>query len=87
MHRVGVVEAQRRVRHRDRADLVVLDVFEEAALVHVRVVHDLADIAHRRQRDAVPLGDREDLDFAEVCVQAAISASVSSRFFDAGRGC
>lgn len=65
VHRVGAVEAQRRVRHRDRADLVVLDVLEETALMHVRIVHDLADIAHRGQRDAVPAGDREYLELAE----------------------
>jgi len=34
-------------------DLVVLDPFEHVALVHVRVVHDLADIAHRCAGDAV----------------------------------
>jgi hypothetical protein len=29
--------------------------------MHVPVPHDLIDVAHRRQRDAVPFGDRERL--------------------------
>src|SRR5215467_10528661 len=33
--RVGAVEAQRRRRHDDAADLIVLDPFEHATLVHV----------------------------------------------------
>jgi predicted CDP-diglyceride synthetase/phosphatidate cytidylyltransferase len=37
----------------DAADLVVLDPFEHAALVHVPVVHDLADVAHRGAGDIV----------------------------------
>jgi hypothetical protein len=36
-------------RHDDAADLVVLDPFEHAALVHVAVDHDLVDVAHRRR--------------------------------------
>ena len=52
----------------------MLDIGQKAALVHVRVVHDLADVAHRRQRDAVPLGDREHLHLAQGRVQSAISA-------------
>jgi hypothetical protein len=33
--------------------------------VHVAVAHDLVSVAHRRQRGAVPLGDREHLHLAE----------------------
>jgi hypothetical protein len=36
-----------RGRDDDMADFVVVDSFEHAALVHVRVAHDLADVAHR----------------------------------------
>ena len=43
----------------------MLDPFEHAALVHVAVEHDLVDVAHRRQRDAVPFCDREHLHLAE----------------------
>src|SRR5579862_5045126 len=63
--RLGPVVTQGRGRHGQGADLVVLDLFEKAALVHVAVVHDLVDIAHRRQRDAVALGERENLHLAE----------------------
>jgi hypothetical protein len=35
------------------ANLVVVDPFEHAALVHVRVLHDLVDVAHRGAGDAV----------------------------------
>jgi hypothetical protein len=47
------------------ADLVVVDPFEHAALVHVHVVHDLVDVAHRGAWDAVPLGDYEHFHLAE----------------------
>src|SRR6516225_6464222 len=43
-HFVGAVKAQRRGRDDDMPDLVVLDAFEHSALVHMRIVHDLADI-------------------------------------------
>jgi hypothetical protein len=45
---VGAVDAQRRRRDDDTADLVVLNPFEHAALVQVAVAHDLVDVAHRR---------------------------------------
>jgi hypothetical protein len=35
--------------------------------VHVAVGHDLVDVAHRRQRDAVPPGDRERLPSCRAC--------------------
>jgi hypothetical protein len=55
-----------------RNDLVVLDPFEHAALVHVAVDHDLVDVAHRRQRDPVLFGDRERLHLAERYAEAII---------------
>src|SRR6516165_11530264 len=64
-HFVSAVKTQWRGRDDNAPDLVVLDPFEHAALVHVRVVHDLADVAHRGARNAKPLGDREHLHLAE----------------------
>src|SRR6266581_3507146 len=64
-HSVGAVKAQWRGRDDDMADFVMLDPFEHAALMHVRIVHDLADVAHRGAGDAVPPGDREHLPLAE----------------------
>jgi len=48
-----------------RQQAIVLDVVEKAALVHVPIVHDLVDIAHRRQRNATLPGDREDRHLVE----------------------
>ena len=62
---VGAVDAQRRRRDDDPTDLVVLDPLEHAPLVHVPVLHDLIDVAHWRQRDTVPFGDRERVHLAE----------------------
>ena len=49
----------------DIDDLVVLDPFEHSALVRVRIIHDLADVAHRDARDAVPFDDLGHLHLAE----------------------
>src|ERR1700739_3616093 len=46
-HSVCTVKPQWRCRDDDMADLVMLDPFEHSALMHVPVVHDLADVAHR----------------------------------------
>src|SRR6516164_715657 len=64
-HFVSAVKTQWRGRDDNAPDLVVLDPFEHAALVHVRVVHDLADVAHWGTRNAAPLGDCEHLHLAE----------------------
>jgi hypothetical protein len=62
---VGAVDAQRRRWGDDTADLVVLDPLEHAPLVHMPVPHGLIDVAHWRQRDAVPFGDRKRLHLIE----------------------
>jgi hypothetical protein len=52
---------------------------QHAALVHVRVVHDLRRVAHRRARDAIGLGARKHLHLRKGArVHSAMSASVSS---------
>ena len=50
---VSAVKTQWRRWDDYMADLVVVDPFEHAALVHVRIVHDLGHIAHRGAGDAV----------------------------------
>jgi len=40
---------------RDPSDLVVLDPFKHSALVHLPIVPDLADVAHRGAGDTVLL--------------------------------
>src|SRR5271167_4285920 len=75
---VGAVEPQWCRRHDDFPQFGVIYSLEHAALMHVRVVHDLRGVAHRRARDAVGLGAREHLHLGEVRVQASTNASVSS---------
>ena len=53
-HSVGIVKAQWR-RDDDPSDLVVLDPFKHSALVHLPIVPDLADVAHRGAGDTVLL--------------------------------
>ena len=53
-HSVGIVKAQWR-RDDDPSDLIVLDPFKHSALVHLPIVPDLADVAHRGAGDTVLL--------------------------------
>jgi len=59
------MKPQSRRRDSDTADLVVLDPLEHTTLVHMRVVHDLAEVAERGTRDAVPFGEREHLHLSQ----------------------
>jgi hypothetical protein len=49
---------------RDLSDLVVLDPFKHSALVHLPIVPDLADVAHRGAGDTVLLEMTEGKVFA-----------------------
>ena len=76
----------------DTPDLVVLDPFERAALVHMAVPHDLVDIAHPVPAECgavLAIANASILPIAPVHAATSESASwfVSSRGVSAKRGC